>query len=639
MVQYANHRMTQVHKDMDEKEIVSTIKEKVRRMTEARSQYYRQAFVNVMFLYGKHHFTLSRNNPEPTIGQRIVWELEASRGKGTLRRTSNYILPLFRSVYSKLIRRKGHLNATATTHQESDRKAAKVGKEVGEEFWDNCNRKNVWMNDEFSGMQAILMKLILFKMTIGSGFLFPYFNPKAKTFVYDEKRKDVIESDVGEAEVRVDSVFNVFKDPLGRDLVHRRFVSPEQAYYEFNKRVEPSNIDEEAFNVKISRILDGSEFDKLDKDGTYIYTQYITPNEEYPEGHIFYTSQDEILHDEDLPEECKERIPAFEFRYQDLGFSKHAQGAIEQSVDLQQDYNFTLARIGQHKKMLTGKIMAPKKAGLSVQWNDIVGQIINYNQGYKPTMEPAPPVPQYFYEEIKRIRTDMEGLMYSHDVSMGRTPGQVKSGKGIQELSELDNDLIAPELIMFELKLGFFMEHVLDICQFRYRERRLLTITGEDMAYEVKSFIGSELMGHKRIKVKMGSNFPIGAVARTQHILMLRKEGFIGPERAKVLMETNDVEGAFHNLDEVGAKNDILNILEGTAEVVPEPYEDHTIYLKVINDFRKGTVYQKLPDHKRKEIDEWAGIHQEMLLAEMQAAKGMGGGLPAPAQPVQNQNV
>jgi len=638
MAEYANHRMTQVHKDMDEKEIVGTIKEKVRRMTEARSQYYRQAFVNVMFLYGKHHFTLSRNNPEPTIGQRIVWELEASRGKGTLRRTSNYILPLFRAGYSRLIRRKGHITAEATTRQETDRDAAKVGKEVGEDFWENCNRNNVWLNDEFSGMQAVLMKLTLFFMTIGSGFLFPHFNKKAKTFVYDEASDNVIEADVGEAEVRVDSVFNVFKDPLNRDLVHRRFIAPEQAYYEFNKKVEPSNIDEEAFNVKISRILDGSEFDKLDKDGTYIYTQYITPNEEYPKGHIFYTSQDEILHDEDLPEECKERIPAYEFRYQDLGFSKHAQGAIEQVVDLQQDYNFTLARIAQHKKMLTGKIMAPKKAGLSAQWNDIVGQIINYNQGYKPTMEPAPPVPQYFYEEIKRIRVDMEGLMNSHDVSMGRTPGQVKSGVGIQQLSEKDNAMIAPELIMYELKLGFFMEHVLDICQFNYRERRLLKITGEDMSYEVKSFIGSDLMGRKRIKVKMGSNFPIGAAERTNHILMLRKEGFISPDRAKVLMETNDVEGAFHNLDEVGAKQDILSILEGSAEVIPEPYEDHTIYLKIINDFRKGTVYQKLPIQKRTEINEWAEIHQSMLLSEMEAAKGMGQPLPPPATPqIQNQ--
>ena len=620
-----------------EKEICGDIIHAVHRHTEARAQFYRQAFINVLFLYGKHHFTLSRNNPEPSVGQRIVWELEANRGKATIRRTSNYILPLFRSLYSRMIQRKGHIFAEATTQQENDRNAAKVAKEVGEDFWDNCNRKNIWLPDDIYGMQAVLMKLILYKMTIGTAYLFPYFNRKAKTFVYDQARRDVIETDVGEAEMRVDNAFNVFCDPLRRHIIHRRYIAPEQVDYEFDKEVEPNALDEEAYHIKISRILDGSDFDKLGKDGAYVYTKYCTPNKEYPKGHIFYCTQNEVIADEDLPEECRERLPVFEFRYQDLGFAKHAQGAIEQVVDLQQDYNFTIARIAQHKKLLTGKILSPKKAGLSVQWNDVVGQIIKFNRGFKPTMEPAPPVPDYFYKEIARIRSDMENLMNSHDVSMGRTPGQVKSGRGIQELTEVDNALISPELIMFELKLGFTMEHVIDIAQYRYRERRLLKITGEDMAYEIKSFIGSDLMGHKNIKVRMGSNFPIGTMERINHILMLRKEQFISPDKAKELMETNDIEGAFHNLDEVGARNDILSIIEGSAMVVPEPYEDHTIYLKIINDFRKGSVYQKMPEDKRAQINAFAEAHQQMLLAEQQAAKKMGGGLPAPAQPVQNQ--
>lgn len=233
----------------------------------------------------------------------------------------------------------------------------------------------------------------------------------------------------------------------------------------------------------------------------------------------------------------------------------------------------------------------------------------------------------------------MEDVLNAHGSSIGRNPKQVKSGVGIQELNELDNDQIAPELIMYEMKLGFFTEHVLDIAQYRYNERRLLKISGEDMAYEVKSFIGSDLMGRKNVKIKMGSSFPTSQTGRTNYILMLRKEGFISPEKAKSLMEVNDVEGAFHNLDEVGAKNDILNTLEGNAQVMPEPYEDHTIYLKVINDFRKGLVYQKLPVKQRKKIDKLAEGHQQMLLAEMQAAKGVDGGqgLPTPAQPQMQQ--
>ena len=615
------------------KDLAGGIKETVHRITEARSQYYRQCMVNVMFLYGQHHFSVSRHAADVTIGQRIAWEMESGRNKGSLRRTSNYILPLFRSAYSRLIRQKATVFAEATTQAQKDRDAAKISKEVAEEFWDNCNRNNIWMADDYSSMQSIMMKLILYKMTVGMGYLFPYFNPKAKSFVYDQARKDIIESDVGEAEVRVDSPFNVFKDRFGRFVIHRRFISPEQVEYEFDKEVEPSAVDEEAFETKIQRVLDGSEFEKLEKDGTYIYTKYCLPTPKEPEGRVYVCTETDVIYDSKLPEDCKGRIPCYEFKYQDLGFSRNSQGIIEQVVDLQQDRNFAISRIAQHMKMLTGKLLNPKKSGLTTQYNDIVGQIINYNQGHKPTMEPAPPVPAYFFEQLKRIDMDMENLMNSHDASMGRTPTQVKSGVGIANLSELDDAQIAPEMIMFEIKLGFFMEHILDICQFNYRERRLLDISGEDYAYEVKSFIGSDLMGHKRVKVKIGSNLPINKTDRTQYILMLKKEGFISPDRAKDMLEANDVEGAFTNLDEIGAKTDLMSIIEGTAEVIPEMFEDHTIYLKVINDFRKGNIYPRLPVPVREKINQFAEGHQMFLLAEMDAAKGMGGDLPPAAQP------
>jgi len=341
--------------------------------------------------------------------------------------------------------------------------------------------------------------------------------------------------------------------------------------------------------------------------------------------------------DNPLPPECKNRIPIYEFRYQDLGFSAQGQGAIEQVIDLQQDYNFTISRISQHKKLMTGKILTPKNANLSVKHDDVVGQIIYYAQGLKPTMEPAPPVPQYYFQEIARIREDMENMMNSHDASMGQTPGQVRSGIGITNLANRDEAQIAPELIMCEQKLGFFAESVLDIIQQNYTERRLLKISGEDLAFEIKSFIGSDLFGQKRVQIKMGSNFPLDKTERTQYILMLKNEGFISAEKAKELLEFTDIDGAFKSLDETAAKQDILNLIEGNMEVIAEPYEDHTIFLKVINDFMKGSIYARLPANVRQRILEWQAQHQEMLLREQRAAASMGTSLPPAAQPQQPQ--
>lgn len=620
-------------------ETIEGIHKAIHEINESRVDYLRQAMVNVLFLYGKQHFTISnRSVGDATIGQRLVWELENNKGNADIRRVCNIILPPFRSLYSRLIRMKGNVHAVPTTSTQKDRDAARVSKEVAEEFWQTCNRNNPWLVDEYTGMQAVLMKLDLYALSIGMGYLIPYFNPRSKSFVYDQRTREIFEADVGEVEVRVASPLNVFKDTFNRFAIERQFLSPEQIEEEFNIKPDPSKVDEEATELKITRALEGLSAEKMEKDGVYIYRKYCVPTKEYPDGRMIICTDKEIIADTVLPQEYKKRKPVYEFRYQDLGFTNYGQGAVEQVIDLQKDYNYTLSRIAAHKKLFGGKILSPRGAKLSAKYDDVTGQIINYTLGYKPTVEPSPPVSQYYYQELERIEAKVENLMNIHDSSMGRTPGQVKSGVGIASLSSLDDAQIAPEMIMFEQKLGFFMETVLDLIQEKYNEQRLLSISGDDLAYEIKSFIGSDLFGRKRIQVRLGSNFPLDKTERTNYILMLKKEGFISPERAKEILEFDDIDGAFKSLDETEAKQDILNIIEGTMQVVAEPHEDHTIFLKVINDFRKGSVYQKLDPMIRQRIGDWARQHEEMLLNEQAAAGQMGAPLPPSAAP-QNQGA
>lgn len=619
---------------VEEKDRVQQIVQTVSRMDDAREEFKRRALTNVMLLYGHHHFDMKMTGGDAS---KIAYEIEASRNPSSkLKRTSNYILPLFKSLYSRLLRQKASVFAEPSTSSERDRNAARVSKEVAEEFWNNCNRNNIYSANELVGMQAVLMKLILYKLALGAGELEPYFNPKAKSFVYDQQRNDVIEYEVGEAEVRVHMPLNTFWDKYNRWVITRRIISPDQVEYEFGKKVSPTKIDEDAFESRISRILDGCDDDDQDNQGVVVYTKHCLPSAEYPSGHTVSCTENIELFSGDLTKDCKSKLPVYRFKYQDLGFTRNGQAPIEQVADLQHDYNFTLSRISQHKKLMTGKVMAPLNGKIKVAWNDQVGQIIRYAQGFKPTYEGAVSVPEYFYKELERIRRDMEDVMCAHDPSMGRTPTQVKSGVGIQTLSSLDDGQIAPDLIMFEQKLGFYTEHVLEIIQENYNERRLLDISGDDLAFEVKSFIGSDLFGRKRIQIRMGSNFPLDKTERMNYILMLKKEGFISPERAKELLETADIDGAFRSLDESACKQDILNIISGQMEVIAEPFEDHTIFLKVISDFQKGSMYARLQPEIRQRIIAWKSQHQQMLLQEQQAAAGMGAPLPPAAQPQMN---
>jgi len=628
--------MVEINISIPDKKIISDVKTKVKKIDQGRTVFKKQALINIMFLYGKHHFDMKSNYANLTsVEQRIVWEIEAIRKASNVRRVSNYILPLFRSLYSRLIRMKASVHAAPTTFTEKDRDAAKVATEVLEDFWETCNSGNIWLAQDFTGMQSIIMKLVLYMLSIGNGYMIPYYNPNAEAFVYDEMQKDVIYSDVGEAEVRVASPLNIFRDRFGRSITERRFISPEQVYYEYGKDVKPVQGENDLVESQIKRLLEGEINEEDEKEGVYVYTQYSLPNKEHKNGRMIVCTDNELLFNEDMPEELGKKIPVFNCKYQDLGFTSHSQGAIEQVVDLQQDYNETLTRISSYKKLLTGKLLNPRGSKLSTKYDDETGQILNYNKGFKPSYENGAVIPSYIINELMRIRRDMEDAMNSHDTSMGR-PGGVKSGVAIDSLSENDFSMISPELITFEATLSKMCHCILGIVEKKYIEPRLIGITGEDMAYEVNHFKGSSVVGNRRISVKMGTGLPAARSERQQYILMLKKEGLISPDRAKKMLEFGDIDGAYTSLDEIGAKQDLLNIIEnqGQVEVLAEPFEDHTIRLKVINDFRKGSRYARLEPDIREAIDDLAKQHQEFLLSEQEVSQG---GMPAPAIPQQPQ--
>ena len=195
--------------------------------------------------------------------------------------------------------------------------------------------------------------------------------------------------------------------------------------------------------------------------------------------------------------------------------------------------------------------------------------------------------------------------------------------------------MISPELITFEMTLSKVGECILDIIKEKYIEPRLLSISGDDMAYEVNSFLGSDLYGQKRVKIRMGSDLPQSRAERESVVYGRLNLGLITPDQAKKMLEFGDVDEK--PLDETGAKQDILNIISdnGSVEVMAEQFEDHTIRLKVINDFRKGSKYAKLDEEKKARIDDLAQQHQNFLLSEQEAARGMSNNLPPPAMPQQ----
>lgn len=610
---------------------LAKLKKDVETVRTFRQANERQAIINIAFLYGIQHFDLDRKAAVGTE-DRIVWELKNIERKKKQLRTANYILPLFRSMFSKFVMMKSTVEIEPTTITQRDKDTARISNEVAEDFWDTVNKNNPSaIAKREVGMRMINAKRVKYMMATGHGYLIPHFNPNTLSTAF--LNGESVNSEIGEVEVKVKSLFDVFVDRYNRWFVYRERMPVDMIEEQYGVIVEPESEDMETAENRLSRMLNDGADAFEDKEAATVYTRYQIKSKKYPNGRMVVYTVSKILSDGDLPDEYKGRLPLFDFRYLDFLFSPYAQGFVDQLISLQEEYNFTLSRIASYKKFLTGKVMNPKGSKLSSKYDDEVGQILTYEQGFKPSYEAGSSVPSYLFEDLSRIRKDMEDISCVHDSSMGRNTAGVKSGVAMENLKDFDDTQAGPEIMTDEQQLGLFVEMCLDIMAVKYTEPRILSIAGENLAVEVNSFKGADLIGNRRVKVSLGSIMPTSKSARQEFITKMLGLGVIDVNKAKELLEFGDVDGIWYSLDRQAARQENINLIRfSNEEIVAEPWEDHTTHLKVHQDFMKSSQFEKLPPEVRQKFIVHTGEHQQMLLAESQAAGSMGGAAPTPGQ-------
>lgn len=618
----------------DEKDVINGYLDEKKAVEQNRSIFERQWLTNIAFLYGKQHYAISKKNLT-TVQDRIEWEFKDLDRKKKTTRTVNYILPLYRSLLSGMINMKSSVKTEPDTSDQRDVDAAKVGNEILEDFWENCNKTNPLLCAKLSGMQQVLIKAFSYSLSICQGTLHPYWNAKARGKVY--LNEEVIESEVGQIEVDVLHNFEFVIDPCKQWAIKQRIKSVDAIKAQYGVEVEPEDIGVSEFERQLISLLgDGMSEQKYEKSAR-LYERFQVPNAEKSNGSFCVFVEKKMVYEGDLPEEYKGILPFFTIDYLDIPLAPFPQSMIEQLISLQEDYNFTIKRINDYKKWMTGKAWVPDGSKLQAKWDDEVGQVMKGS--IKPEYINAPNIPKELFEDLNRIRRDMEDIAARHDVSMSRTPTGVKSGIAIENLQQADNSQVAPTLLHIEAQLSFFSQMVLNIAQAKYDEPRLIQTAGKSLLPEVRTFTGEAAKGNYRTKASIGSSLPASPDARRQYILMMLKIGLITPDKARELLEFGDTDGVYNDIDKTAERSEIQEMLKG-AQIEPMPWENHAVRLKVLADFMMGDDFRKMmngPDpNDPKAVDrtqaahaiyEHYQAHQEMLLNEQRAAAvGVGDG-------------
>lgn len=580
-----------------EKDTIDLYKNRVKEIQRGRASYEKQWLVNIAFLFGKQYFTVEKK-PMSGLDERIVWELKSLERKKKTRCISNYILPLYRSLLARMLGMKANINAEPLTRSPRDVDTAKVAQEALEDFWLTVNKSNPVLSQDYASMLGVLNKLFAYMLATGQAFLKPYFNPKsiAKVAFPDEQGgRTIDEYEVGSVETEVIHCFDAYADPMKRWFIQKKILTLDDITSLYGVEVDKEEIGQTEVEKQLVSLLEqGTDVKTKYENCSEVYEMYELPSTKYPQGRFVIGTGSKLIIDTALPEEYKNRIPVFKFNYLDFILNPYPQGMVEQTIGLQEEYNFTVSRLKEYKKWFAGKLKVPKNCKLETKYDDEVGQIIRYDSSFgEPHFENPGSPPQFLMEEIDRIRRDMEDIASIHDSSMGRMPEQAKSGIAIENLTSLDNSQLMPVLTHIEQQLGFFCEMVLDIMEKRYTEERLLSITGDQLTAQVKTFRGEQVKGNHRIKISLGSGMPQTKEARQTLIMTLVKEGYITKEKGLELLEFGDLEGLYVNVDETAQKGELQSMIDGqqvpvikataTEKRYPDGRIDCTIHVPCLN--------------------------------------------------------
>jgi len=610
-------KQTPLEKKADELKIGKTIG-RIRDIQTNRTALEKQWQVNAAFLMGQQHFTIERKGN--ALGDRILFALNRLQDSRKLRRTSNKILVNVRSLLARMMLRKARIVVDPETRLKRDVESSKVAEEVLEDFWKRVNKNNPYLAQKIPGMLMVQKYLYLWILTFGKAWLHPYFNEKtnSKTLI-KENDKDagtITEAEIGEVETTIKSPINMFVDPMGEFMIDRDYVSVSRIKAEYGIDVEPEPIERSDLEEQILKLIDQTDLKKV-KNGVNIYKMSELPSADHPKGWLTVHTSLRFISEGPLPEEYKGKFPYVEYNWLDLLMSLNSQSLVEQLIPLQKDYNFSISRLAEYKKYLSGKLLVPDGANLQTKWDDATGQIIKYKgRGNKPEYVIPPNPPSFIFEDLKRIGLDMQDISMAHDATQGKPPPGVKSGVAIAELQEQDETNLSPTVIEIEEKHAYFAEMVLDIISARYSQERILTTVGRENEKEIRTFMGFETEGNRRITISLGSALPGTRQARQNFIASLLASEIITSQEAKKLLQIGDVEGALDDVDARNQKSEIADMLSGIP-VEPNKWDKHQIHLEEIRNFMEEPKFKELPDEVQAIMITHYEMHLEMLAQEV----------------------
>jgi hypothetical protein len=502
---------------------------------------------------------------------------------------------------------------------------------------------------------------------------------------WDDSVIDVLSDQMGDICYDAITPFHLFVPDLREEdienqpyIMHATLQNAEELSLAFGKDVKFSKNDSNNLEDSFLNVMGLQEWEK--NKNVFVQEMWIKPGRvrNYPNGALITVAGNQIIefttqwpyqHDK-YPVAHIGNIPTGKF-YRD--------STMNDLIPLQREYNRTRGQIIESKNR-TAKPQLAAEIG-SIDPGKVTtepGQIIMYRPGFQaPTPIPLQSLPSYVLEEQDRIRSDMDELSGSFELT--DFPG-VTAATAISYLQEQSESQLAYTFDSIEEcleKLGFM---TLNYVKQYWTTERKVKITGTDGSFDVKTFEGSELYNNTDVRCEAGSALPTSRAAKQAFIMDLMKFGFIDPQKGLEVMEIGGINKIYEqiqvdirqaqreNLKMAAATADLIQqhkieeydkfvaspegqslmaqglLLEGpTGDLIrmdeaamggqPMPVEvplivavntwdDHRLHIERHNNFRKSQSYDNLPQEAKDLFEEHVKQHVSAIMI------GAAGALP-----------
>lgn len=173
------------------------------------------------------------------------------------------------------------------------------------------------------------------------------------------------------------------------------------------------------------------------------------------------------------------------------------------------EYNHFFAR---------GRFIVDKNSGVRIIVNQH-GQIIEKNRGAQVQAVTVPPLPPSPEQQIMRFKSHIEDISGVHDISLGRTPPNARSGVAIAELKQADATNQADIVDNMEDFLSRAGRKILKLVSENWTTSKLISVTGLGGKPEYFMAVGQSGSLKNKNKYKFGEmELPLAIIGKDNEV-------------------------------------------------------------------------------------------------------------------------